>query len=394
MADSNLLQFSYLRESTWGTTPSSAFQAIPVTGSSMAHGVESLRSQQKRSDAQLSELKKTGEAPTASFDFEFAADIYDDFMRSAIRSDSDWSTAVAVSGATDISAIASGNKFQSSSTDFTAINLDRGQWIYVSGFTESANNGWFKVTEITDANNITVSCGTLTNEGSGDAISIAGSYIWSGSTEHSYTLQQQFTDLTNKYHTMTGSRLNSFSLSQTPNGIITGSFGFDGKQRAQATAKAGDGTVTAAPSKSVASEVDGFDKVCIGGTELSLDVMELSLNVNIPNRPAKGLGNAARTRMPQGSPEVTGSITLYLDDDSWAYDTDWQNFTKQPLSFTLDMGSGERYAFDMPSIAFTAEPQTSGGIDTDVMLQFSFAAEPGGSHGSGGDQKTLVISRV
>ena len=97
--------------------------------------------------------------------------------------------------------------------------------------------------------------------------------------------------------------------------------------------------------------------------------------------------------MPQGSP-VTGSITLYLDDDSWAYDTSWQNFTKQSLSFTLDMGSGERYAFDMPSIAFTAEPQTSGGIDTDVMLQFSFAAEPSGSHGSGGDQKTLVISRV
>ena len=118
-------------------------------------------------------------------------------MRSAIRSDSDWSTAVAISGATDISAVATGNKFQSSSTDFTAQNIARGQWIYVSGFTESANNGWFKVTEITDANNLAVSCGTLTNEGSGDSISIAGSYIWSGSTEHSYTLQQQFTDLTN-----------------------------------------------------------------------------------------------------------------------------------------------------------------------------------------------------
>ncbi len=393
MADSNLLQFSFLRESTWGTTPSSAFQAIPVTGSSMAHGVESIRSQQKRSDAQLAELKKVGEAPTASFDFELTADAYDDFMRSAVRSDADWSTSASISGATDISAAATGNKFESSSTNFTSSNITKGQWIYVSGFTLAANNGWFKVTTVA-ASALTVSFGTLSNEAAGDSITIAGSYICSGSTEHSYTLQQQFTDLTDRYHTMTGSRINSFSLSQTPNGIITGSAAFDGKQRAQGSSKAGNGSVTAAASKSVAAEVDGFDEVFIGGSALSIDVMELSLNIAIPNRPAKGLGNTARTRMPQGSPEITGSLMLYLDDDSWTYDTSWQAFTKQSLAFTLNMGSDERYCFELPNIAFTSEPQTSGGLDSDVMLQFGFAAEPAGSFGSSSLEKTIIITRV
>jgi len=28
------------------------------------------------------------------------------------------------------------------------------------------------------------------------------------------------------------------------------------------------------------------------------------------------------------------------------------------------------------------------------MLSFDFAAEPGGSHGSGNDEKTIVISRT
>lgn len=391
MADSNQVQFSYAREASWGTTPANPFLAFPVISGSMAFGIETVRSQNLRSDAQQSPTKKVGEAPSASFDFELAAETYDDFMRSAIRSDADWSTAVAVS-AGDIGANNT-NQFTSSATDFTTENIAVGQWIYVAGFGIAANNGWFKVTAV-GANLLTVSGGTTVTEAAGATITIEGSYLWSGSTEHSYSIQQQFLDLTDRYHLMTGARLNSFGLTQTSGGIISGTFGFDGKGRVQASAKAGDGTVTASAANDVASEVDGFGQLWIGGTPISYDVMELSMNVSVPNRPAKGLGSGQRTRMPQGSPEVTGSFSVYLDDTTWALDGDWESFTKQSLSFSLDMGNGDRYVFDMPQTVFTNEPGTSPGLDSDVMLTLDFAAETGGVHGAGSDEKTLVISRT
>jgi len=393
MADSNQIQVSYTRESTWGTTPSNDFEAFPITGGAMAYGVETVRSQTVRSDAQLADSKRVGISPTANYDFELAAQTYDDFMRSAVRSDADWSTSASVSGATDIDAASADNSFNSSSTDFTASNIAVGQWVYVSGFTTAANNGWFKVTSVA-ASKLIVSGGSLTTEAAGDSITIEGSYVWSGSTEHSYSLQQQYQDLTNRYHIMTGARLNAFSLNQTPGGIITGSFAFDGKNRVQASSKAGSGTVNAAPAEDVASEVDGFGALWIGGTAVSYDVMELSLNISVPNRPAKGLGSLARTRMPQGSPEVTGSFSVYLDDNTWALDTDWENFTKQALSFSIDLGNDDRFLIDLPQVAFTSEPGTNPGLDGDVMLSFDFAAEPGGSHGSGSAEKTIVISRT
>lgn len=234
MADSNQIQVSYTRESTWGTTPSSDFEAFPITGGAMAYGVETVRSQTVRSDAQLADSKRVGISPTANYDFELAAQTYDDFMRSAVRSDADWSTSASVSAATDIAAANSGNVFTSSSTDFTASNIAKGQWIYVSGFTTAGNNGWFKVSTIA-ANSLAVTGATLTDEAAGDSITMEGSYVWSGSTEHSYSLQQQYQDLTDRYHLMTGARLNAFSLNQTPGGIITASIAFDGKDRVQAS---------------------------------------------------------------------------------------------------------------------------------------------------------------
>jgi len=391
MADANQVQVSYTRETTWGTTPANAFNAFPITGGSMAFGIETVRSQTVRSDAQLADSKKVGEAPTASYDFELAAQIYDDFMRSAVRSDADWSTAVAISG-TDIAATNS-QTFTSTSTDFTAENIAVGQWVYVAGFSNAANNGWFKVTTIA-TNTLTVSNGTPTTESAGATITMEGSYVWSGSTEHSYSLQEQFQDLTNRYHVMTGSRLNSFGLTQTPGGIITGAISFDGKGRAQASSKAGDGTVNAAASEDVSSEVDGFSAMWIGGSAVSYDIMELSFNISIPNRPAKGLGNAQRTRMPQGSPEVTGSFSVYLDDTTWALDTNWESFTKQALAFSIDLQNDDRFLIEMPQVVFTSEPGTNPGLDGDVMLTFDFAAEPGGSHGGSAAEKTVVITRT
>jgi len=392
MADSNKQQLAYLRESAWGTTPTSAMTIVPWVSGSMAAGIETIRSNSLRSDAQLADSIQVGESPTGSFDFEFTADTYDDFLRSAIRSDADWSTAVNFSGSGTTTATGiTGTGIES--------NASKGQWVYVAGFSTAGNNGWKKITAVA-SDTLTVSPAPAAASESG-TITVKGSYIQNGSTLHSYTFSQRFTDLTNKYHSLTGARLNSATLAATPNGIITLNVGFDGKDISQGTAWAG-GSASDATVKDVASEVTAYDAVFISadtGTAtayaaVSEDVLESTIGVSVANRPQKGLGSITRTGMQQNSVDATGSIQFYVNDNTWTYEGYLYGFTKFGLAQALNMGSDERYLIEFPKVAFTGEPGNNAGINTDLVYAFDFAAEPGGSYGSGSTEQTIVISRI
>lgn len=389
-ADSNEVQVSYVREVSWGTTPNSDFQAFPITGGAMPHGQETVRSQSLRTDAQLADSKRVGLSPTVSYDFEFAANTYDEHLRQVIRSDADWTSDLAIS-ASDISFSSSGNTIDSVAGDFGSVT--KGQWIKVTGAANSGNNSWWRVTAAT-IYSLTVAGGTLTDEGAGNTIVINGSQLLNGETLHSMSIQENYTDLTNRWRIAAGVRLNAFSLQQSAGGIITGSFAGDAKQRLQAAAGGGTGTVTAALSKDVVTEVDGFEQIWIDNTVITTDVFALGLDIATGNRPRKALGSLPRTAMNQNAPEVTGSIEMYLEDDTWTYDSDYQNFTAFSMAFWVDMQSGDHYLFELPQCKFTAEPATNPGLDSDLMLSFTFAAEPGSSYGSGSDEKTIQVCRV
>ena len=397
MAESNKIVLGYAREANLGVNPSGTpITTIPwVGGPGIQADKETTRSAQVRTDAQLADIKEVGQAGRADFNFELEADTYDDFLRSLIRADADWSTAVSVSGATDIAAAATGNKYTSTTTDFTAVNITAGQWIYVTGFTEAANNGWKRVSAVTDANNLAIDTAqSLTTEAAGDSITMAGQQITNGSTLHSYVLQQQYADLTNRWHRLTGARAVSASLVMPPSGIIQLSLGFAGLTKSQQSAHAGNGSANAAASKTVASEVDGFEAVYIDGAAISYDVFELGLDINLAARPRKPLGSKANTRINVGGVDVRGNIRFELDDDSWAYEAQFLAHTKFKLAFSVDMGSNERYLIELPGVQYTEAPTDIGGIDQDTDIAFSFGAEPGGSFGASSDEKTIIINRV
>ena len=149
MADANKEQLAYLAESTWGTTPTSAMTIIPWVSGAMASGLDTTRSNSLRTDAQLSSSIQTGSSPSGNFEFEMTADTYDDFLKSVIRTDADWSTSPTFSGTGAVT-----------STQFTGTgihtNVAVGQWVYITAPTVSGlaagNTGWFKVTAVaTDA---------------------------------------------------------------------------------------------------------------------------------------------------------------------------------------------------------------------------------------------------
>ena len=380
---------SFLRETNWGVTPSSAFQEILLTGGSFLQDLQTIESATVRSDAQSAGFKRVAVDPSAAFSAEWSAAAFDEFIRGGIRSDSDWATDIA-QAETDIS-------FTSPSTIATAAgnfasDIVKGDWIYIAGAAEATNNGWHRVTAVSGSS-ITVADATIVTTSAGAAITMVGSNINNGSSKSSYSLQQQFLDLTNHYLISTGQRIGSWSMDVSPGAIMTSDFNFQGKDIATASSKAGDGSVTAAAANSVMSEVDAIGTFQIDDSAVAFDVTNFSLNVDAENRPNSGLGQLAKVAMEQGKVSVTGALECYLDDSSWAQLANLLAFTSFNLTVNWDDGTN-RYLAHFPKAYWLSEPGDIPGVNSDKMLSLNFGCEPGGSFGSGSDAKTIVLAKV
>ena len=390
MADSNQIQMSLIAEATFGTTPASALDVIPITGGGMPAAIESTRSNTMRTDAQRSVTKKVSGAGAAAYDFEFAAIHYDNLLREALRSAA-WTTAVNVSD-TDIAAVTSGNKY-TKVAGWAGENITVGQWVYVDGFTgDTTNNGWVQVTALSGTD-LTVTHKTLVDDAAGETVTVKGSQIINGTASVSWSIQQNYADQTNLWHNLKGSKLNSFGMDIPNGGIITGSMAFDGATPAQASATIGSGAPTAASTAvEVMSEADAFDGLWFNKSVVTWDVMNFSWNITTPTRPRKPLGSQVLTALNHNAFECTGSLEAYLEDGTWALDTDWRAFTKRDLAIELNDGTN-RYLIHWPQIAFTSEPNALPGVDSDIMLSFDWEAEAA-AHYSGGSVKTMQICKL
>ena len=390
MSDSNKIQMSFLRETTWGTTPSSPFTEILLTGGSFAQDLSTVESDTVRSDAQGAGFKRTSADATAAFSAEWSAGAFDEFIRGGIRSDADWSTAISLSR-TDVSCTAP-STLTTAGGSWTTANVDTGDWIYISGFTTAANNGWHRVATIVSTTVLALADATLVTESAGDSVVVVGQNIANGSALSSYSLQKQYLDLTAHLLLITGGRIGSFSMDVSPGAIMTSTFDFSGKNIAAATSKAGSGNVTAATGNSVMSEVDAIGTFQIDDAAVAFDVTNFSFSVDAENRPQSGLGSIAKVGMEQGKVSVTGTMEVYLDDNSWSQLANLLAFTSFNLSVNWDDGTN-RYVVHFPKAYWLSEGGDIPGVNSDKMMSLDFGCEPGGAFGAD-LTKTIVMAKV
>lgn len=92
--------------------------------------------------------------------------------------------------ATDIAAVASSNSLTSVTTDFTGQNIPTDtRYINISGFTESDNNDYAKVSSVA-ANAIILTGITLVDEVKGDTVVIAGPYYKVNAVQYGYNANE------------------------------------------------------------------------------------------------------------------------------------------------------------------------------------------------------------
>jgi hypothetical protein len=381
MSNSNRTQVRALKEVTWGTTPAAAMTNLNVTSESLGQNTDVVNSQFIRSDTNLAGVVRTAISAGGSLGVELQYGGYDELFEGALRSA--WSTALNFSGTTITVAAADNSYTGSGGTEFT--NAVVGQWVKVTGFTTAGNNGYAKVLTKTNAK-ITVSGLTLTNEASGDSVTIKGALLKNSSTDVSFTLEKEFADVT-EFVAFTGMRVGSASLTIAPGSIITGEFAFQGKSAAATGATVGTGAANAAATTSSMNSVDNVERVFIDGVASTLDITEISLNINTNPRVQNAVGNLAAIGIGTGSIEVTGTLASYFE--SRAFYEKYLNFTAVSLAVVVEDGAGNAYVIDMPTVNFSAGNPQAGGINQDVLLPLNFSATLNASYGG-----TIGISRI
>lgn len=372
ISDTSRGRVGYIEEVTPGVTPASALQDLRFTGESISNGFTNETSSEIRSDRQITDSILVGSEPAGDINFELSFATYDDFLEGALFSD--WSTAVAIS-ATDLSAANADNSYNSTSTDFTAENLNVGQWIKVAGFTDSSNNGYCRVVSIA-ATKLVVSGLTLADEAAGDTVTMSGQFLSNGTTEHYYTIEKQFTDLSPvEFLPFKGMKVSGLSLSIASNSILTGSFSFMGLTAgASANATAGSGSYTASNTNDVYNASSNIGNIRENGVALGSTTYVTGLDLSLDNglRSQKAIGNLGPVGIGDGRCNVTGTLTSFFSSAD-LYDK-LANNTATSLDFRVTDSSGNVYVIDLPRIKLQAGSVDISAADADVEFPADFQA--------------------
>lgn len=370
MSNENRVGLAYVEETTFGETPSGPPTLVNLrhTSKDLYTDASFVQSQEIRSDRQVTDVIRTGLRAAGTIDGEVSYGAYDAFLEAALMS-ADWDSAVDVEdSATDVSAANADNSFNSvGGFDATP---SAGQWIKVAGFTTAANNGYFRVVSAT-SNKIIVEGGTLTDEAAGDTVTIKrGARVVNGTTFRSFAIEKSFEDLSNEFEIFNGMFPDQLSLGITAEQVMTCQFTLVGKTGASATATAGDGSNTAAPTNDVMNAVDHVSSVL--EALASFDIVSASIQLANNARPRPQVGTLGAVSIGTGTLQVTGTLQAYYA--SKALMDKFLNATESSLAFIVQDADGNAYIVDLPKVKFTSGKRTGGGLDTDVMADMGFTA--------------------
>ena len=370
MSDSNRVQLSYIKETTWGVTPATAPPTeIRMTGESLTYDLSNTTSAEIRSDRQVSDLIQSGASMTGGFNFEFSYASFDDFLAGALWST--WSAKLeTTSTAISVATASSLNKFVTSvATDISGIVA--GQWIKTSGFAAATNNGYFLVTSVATLA-LTVST-ALQKVTAGATVTLQARYIRNGVTENSFSVERNHTDLSNVHFIYTGLVCNSMSMSLNAQNIITGSFDFVGKASTVSASAMTTGTMVGANDNTPFNAISNVANILEGGTAIASCLMQ-SLDFSLANnvRGLTSIGFAGNCDIGVGQIDVTGTLNAYFKDT--ALYTKYINGTETSISYRVTDIDGNSYIFTFPRIKFESDKQNAGSSNQDIVENIGWRA--------------------
>lgn len=186
-----------------------------------------------------------------------------------------------------------------------------------------------------------------------------------GTTRRSFTVERTFQDIT-QYIRYTGCEVNTMSISIAPNSMIGVSFGLIGKDQSIAQ------TAIASSTYSTLTDTCQFDSFTAtineGGSPIAL-VTEMEVTLENGIEPQFVVGSSTTLRPSIGRCNVTGSITVYLEDQAML--TKFQNETESSLDITMTDPDGNTFQIEIPKLKYNSgQPDVSGEGSVTVSMDF------------------------
>ena len=384
MSNSNRVRVSAMVETTAGETPAAtALQVLRFTGEELALVLESKASSEIRDDRATADVVKSAESAAGRLNIELSYGTFDSlFLLGAFQS-SGWSSASVLLSAGSAT-IASGVVTVSS----WAVSPVVGQWVKCEGFSNSANNTYFKILATT-ATTITLGgVAAMVDEGPTASVTITmGSQIVNGTTQPSYSIEKAYQDLSNTFAVFVGATVNAFSLSFPTDDFISGSFDFLAYSEANASSTIGSSYTAASTTKSMTSvaNVTGIIEGALSaGAANGGSYIDLSMQMSNNLRGRRVIANAGFDSIGSGRLEITGSARRYFTSNSQFAEV--LNFTESSFAVVAVDDAGNAYILEFPSIHWATGRRVASGPNDDVIADLTWQAKL--------DATELVMARL
>jgi hypothetical protein len=363
---------AYKKETTYGVKAStgSAKYLRRVTGTFQLEK-DTYNSDEIRISQQMSDMRHGTRRATGELAGEVGGDSYTEFIAAALRKDfvAGVTTGPVIVIAADETAGVS--TFVRSTGSFITNGFKVGDPVTVTGFTDSANNGFFLVTDVT-ATVLTVEHfdegGVLVTEAEGDSVTILvsgkKSYVpLTGHTNDSFTVEEFYPDSVIS-RTFLGMQVDSMNVDISANSMATINFSFLGKDGEAPTGSQYFVTPTAQGTTGVYSSVDGV-LLLNGAVSRKVTSLSMSLAAGIQQEAVIGSNSIGATARGKVAVTVSGSAIFDTDDILGYFDAE----TEVPITYALRSADGtDCFAITMPRVKIGSATTDDG--EKVVILSF------------------------
>ena len=388
MSDTNRVSLKFSPEVTAGVLSSNEFVTLPFTGTSdMGATPEMVVSDLIRSDREVSNLRKVDQSVGGGFDTELISGAFDTLLEGVMQSSfTAESEIISVGDNIRITESGADTFIQDGTASGAFADALVGDVLRVNDGTKDyfctvqANPSGSSVA--VTCHDLPVTAGYVTTH----TIQLPGKLV-NGVTPKSFSVERGFEDA-NVYEYLTGMEMDTFSVSASANSLVTASFGMLG--RSQSSRVGRQGGITDVTEETYGSTLNASSNVATIGhshpttsTILTADlaiVTEISLEITNNLRELNALGTVGAASIGSGEFSVTGSMSVYFEDDALLEKLLENQQTSLRFGFSAEDGS--MISFFLPAIKFTEGIPEVSGKNEDVMLNLGFQAFAAGGIGS------------
>jgi hypothetical protein len=380
--EANATQLSYAVESVYGVVPATTFQAIRYVSESLSDTKTRARPSEINNTREVSAAVTTQESAAGGINYALSYGTFDDFISVALGSD--WQVAQAIAGvAGDIAltntSATSATLISTAAGKFT--NIAQGQWIRLLGFTNAANNGFYRVTTKVSALSLTLASivPTVTETPAGTAAQVRAQTIANGTQFKSLYIQQKLSP--SLWLNYPGSYVSGITLTGGIGQFLNGAINVLASQEKPATVDASTGGILPAPNGKVFDPINGF--VGAFWNETALGATVDSFSISMANTGAAiefGMGSSIGAGILAGTFEVTGSVKLYFKD--FVIYSRFKAETAGSFEIIAKDSAGSAYVITAPN-ALLVNPQiNAGGPGQPVWVTFALEGNPQSAGGT------------